>query len=207
MIQQPSKSNPYAAPDAALVGPGVLLVESEVPAFPPISAVKAAVMSVVSFGIYDLYFWWRHWSAVRDRGVDAGAGVSVFWRTVFAGFMAFDFNERQVHVMTGHQLPVSKWLKAAPGMYLLGLIVDRVSDRMFEGNILIPVTVATAGLRAIALFSTQTGANQVLQAEGYRGPYNRGFSVGAAAVGLLGSLIWAAIAAAALGTFDGVEFE
>lgn len=51
-----------------------------------VSTTKFVVMSIVTFGIYDVYWFYQHWQHERAR---TGEDLSPFWRTLFAPIMAF----------------------------------------------------------------------------------------------------------------------
>jgi hypothetical protein len=180
-------SNPYAAPSANLDTPLVTEPAHTSAAFYPMSPAKLVIMSVLTFGIYDLAFWWRQWSARRRTGEQ----LSVFWRTVFAGFTGFGFNNSLSVALTlrDRQLPPS--LPLAPGVYLASLVVGRVIDRMSLTTALaLSLTLLIGLIRASALGVIQSAVNELLELEHYKGPFNRGLTAGSIIVGLLGILLW-----------------
>lgn len=65
--------NPYAAPTAQVldaVGPGTE------PVFFPVSRLKLALMSIVTFGIYEVYWFYKNWKCVqRNYGDDVNAPI------------------------------------------------------------------------------------------------------------------------------------
>lgn len=51
-----------------------------------VSVTKFVVMSVFTFGIYQLYWFYWNWKRIRDR---EKSNISPFWRTVFAYFFCY----------------------------------------------------------------------------------------------------------------------
>jgi hypothetical protein len=61
----------------------------------PMAVHKLVLMSICTFGIYELFWFYRNWSRVRER---TGRALSPFWRSVFAplwGYSFFDEVEAQ----------------------------------------------------------------------------------------------------------------
>jgi hypothetical protein len=178
-------ANPYAAPRAELQ-PNIPSVVTGAAPFYAMSPRKAAVMIVLTMGLYDLCFWWRHWRARRQHGQD----VSVFWRTIFAGFFAFDFKSSVSLALTERGLTPPALLAAAPGIYLGSFILDNVLSRLGFAGLSLAANVVCVLVRACMLAVFQTSVNEVLRADGYRGPYNRGARPATIAIAVAGILIW-----------------
>lgn len=51
-----------------------------------VSPVKLAVLSVVTFGLYELFWFYRNWQRVRER---TGRAIRPFWRAFFAPLFCF----------------------------------------------------------------------------------------------------------------------
>lgn len=86
MDQQPRLNqipNPYAAPAAPLeVAPAATGHADEAPFF-AVGTFKLAVMALITFGFYELYWMYRHWRTIRDR---EGISVMPVMRAIFAIF-------------------------------------------------------------------------------------------------------------------------
>jgi hypothetical protein len=177
--------NPYAAPVAELHPQAPH--EEQRGAYYAQSPRKAAVMSFVTLGIYDLCFWWRHWRARRARGQD----LSVWGRTVFASFYCFEFkNDLTLALVTRDRTP-STMLGWAPVVYLLCNIAQHIIARAHGPSLgALALTFTLIVVRSCSLALFQTEANQVLEADGYRGKYNRGASAGTYLVCVFGVLFW-----------------
>jgi hypothetical protein len=69
--------NPYSAPLSAI--DHTRRGETAAPFF-AVSLVKLAVMSVVTFGFYELFWFYRNWHAIKQR---SRINASPFWRAFF----------------------------------------------------------------------------------------------------------------------------
>jgi hypothetical protein len=175
--------NPYAAPQAELQ---VQSVQSGTSAFYPMSSRKAAVMTVLTFGFYDLVFWFRHWNRLQDNGHD----VTPLFRAFFAGFTSFGFVTRLCTARAERGLESGSGLRASPGIYLALNLASRLSDRLLDGVAGLAFTMLACAGAAWTLATIQDAANEVLEADNYRGPSNSGVSGGAIFAGAIGLILW-----------------
>ena len=61
--------------------------QDEEPYFFPVSGLKLVVMSTVTFGLYEIYWFYRNWKFVQKRlGRD---DIMPFWRAFFAFFFCY----------------------------------------------------------------------------------------------------------------------
>jgi hypothetical protein len=179
--------NPYAAPAAELQQAPAQSARGA--AFYAMSARKVAVMSLLTMSLYELWFWWRHWRALRDNGED----ISVFWRTVFATFYIFPFKNKVVLALTGRDLRVHSLLGPLPALYLASYVLDNIFPRALgAGTLAVLLGLSMSALRAALLWRLQDSVNQVLDADGYRGPVNRGARGLTYLAAGLGLLLWLA---------------
>jgi Domain of unknown function (DUF4234) len=73
-------------------------------------------MSLLTIGIYDVYWMYRHWKRIRER---TGERLSPSWRAFLAPFYAFSLFARVKRDATELGIPVS-WNPFVPGVaYLL----------------------------------------------------------------------------------------
>jgi hypothetical protein len=152
------------------------------------SPVKAAVMSILTMGLYDLCFWWRHWRTQRQRGLE----ISVFWRTVFAGFVSFEYRTTLSIALVERGVAEPPLLGAAPSVYLLAMIISRgVSKLLHQPGLEILLTILFVLARAGALVVFQDAANQALGEGAQRGAFNRGASGRTYLAVAGGLLLWA----------------
>lgn len=182
--------NPYAAPaaESGIASQGQT-ADQQVGSYYAMSVTKLWIMSVLSFGIYNLAFFFRHWRHLRDHQQQ---DVSPFWRTVFAPFMYFGLNSQVGDDARFKQISAPPTLGIAAGLYFgagaAGRLVNRVADETATWTLLVTALVIPIG--AYALTVTQTAMNRILAAEGYRGPVNEGATAGSIIVGILGGVLW-----------------
>jgi hypothetical protein len=62
--------------------------ETAQPMFFAVSQLKLVVMSTVTFGIYDLYWFYRNWKLIKQR---TSRDIMPFWRAFFAFFFCYSF--------------------------------------------------------------------------------------------------------------------
>lgn len=55
-----------------------------------ISKFKFAVLSIATLGIYDIYFFYKNWKALRDQG---GLKISPFWRAIFGVLFCYSLGK------------------------------------------------------------------------------------------------------------------
>src|SRR5262249_19806427 len=56
------------------------------PVYFPVTSAKLILLCITSLGLYELYWFYKHWSFEKARTKER---ISPFWRTVFAPFFAF----------------------------------------------------------------------------------------------------------------------
>lgn len=153
--------NVYAAPQAPLVPEAEAPQRATLPPFYVVSITKLVLLSAATFGLYSLYWFWRHWKLhKRDRKFD-------IWpvpRAVFAVFFAHSLNQ-EIDYRLRRSGSRYAW---SPGLWAMlyvvsaiaGNIISRVPDSILDpgpGFALIMLTVA--GCTA-AMANTQRAANQ-----------------------------------------------
>jgi hypothetical protein len=84
-----------------------------------VGILKLAVLSLCSFGIYDLFWCYRQWNQERDR---TGETLSPLWRAVFAPLWAFSLFERIHRRAMSNRLPAD-WSPNALAIAFLALNV------------------------------------------------------------------------------------
>jgi len=83
-MEPSSEINPYEAPRAHVASTPPLEDVVEAPFFTT-SSTKLIVLSVCSFGLYEIYWFYRNWSQHRKRtGVDVIPGLRAFFAPLFA---------------------------------------------------------------------------------------------------------------------------
>ena len=71
--------NPYAPPTAQVADIDSVLPDNSNPLF-AVGTVKVVVMSICTFGIYHLYWFYRNWNLIRVRD---RSDIMPFWRAFF----------------------------------------------------------------------------------------------------------------------------
>ena len=80
---------PYPPVPVEVPGPAIPEVASAVGELHAMSVHKLVLMSVCTFGVYEIFWFYRNWSRVRERG----RSVSPFWRSFFAPIWGYSFFE------------------------------------------------------------------------------------------------------------------
>lgn len=83
-------NNPYAPPSAPVADVEAGLPDNSNPLF-AVGTAKVFVMSLVTFGIYLLYWFYRHWSLIRARD---RSDIMPFWRAFFSIFWVYSLFKR-----------------------------------------------------------------------------------------------------------------
>lgn len=157
-------------------------------AFHSVSTQKLFIMSVLTFGIYDLAYWWKQWSAQKAQGRD----IWRFWRTVFAPIWSFGFAHDLRAAAHEREVPVRRMVEGAgaANLYLLARVGQNLVDRLAPIGVSVFTTAILSFVAAYALTSFQEQVNDILVKEGVRTPINRGFTAAAGVIGVIGALLW-----------------
>lgn len=82
-----SERNVYAPPASEVSDiPEIIESGGEQPPFFPTSILKLVLMSVCSFGLYELYWFYQQWRYVKEREEQ---GIHPFWRAFFTYFFCY----------------------------------------------------------------------------------------------------------------------
>ena len=160
---------------------------SESPFFFPVSIPKLVTLSVVTFGLYHLVWFYRNWALERERS--RFEEISPFWRTFFALFYCRSMFSLVRDEARARGIPAAYsagWLAAA--FITLEFVAVRLPDPWW--------LVCLAG--SIALVPVQRAANAVNAAERPRAATNARFTALNWVVVAFGGLC---LALAVVGTF------
>jgi hypothetical protein len=82
------------------------------PIFFPVSTLKLVVMSTVTFGIYEIYWFYINWKFIKQR---TDSDIMPFWRALFGVFFCYSFFRavKDEAVARGISFPSSPGLLAA----------------------------------------------------------------------------------------------
>jgi hypothetical protein len=174
----PAERIPKLAHDLALSGPGRVAAAAAVepqppPAFFAVSRAKLIVLSVASLGVYEAYWFYKHWQRQRERTEE---DLSPVWRTVFAVFFAYDLftrlRDQAEQRRVGPAYPAG-WMAAA---YVVPSLLFRLPDPWWLLTLLsmIPLVLVQGTANAINAVLTPeadtnarfSGANAVVLALG-----------------------------------------
>jgi len=78
--------NPYAPPTSKVADPVVTTG-----AYFTVGALKLSLMALTTFGLYELYWFYRNWKIIRQRDQSP---ISPFWRAFFAPLWTFSLGMR-----------------------------------------------------------------------------------------------------------------
>lgn len=151
--------NLYAPPTARIADPHTGGAIGMAP-FYVVSTAKVAVLSIATFGLYTLYWFWRHWN---QHKIALKLDIWPVPRALFSIFFAHALNSEIDHRITRNRLRHA-W---SPGLwatlYVVAAIVSRLADRLPESvmplDVALPVIMGCIVAMAIALFHAQQAAN------------------------------------------------
>ncbi len=100
----------------ATINSGTTQDSADTPTYFPVSLLKLMVMSTCTLGIYELYWYYKNWSLIKER---EKLDIMPFWRAVFAYFFCYSlFKKIQA---TAESQGIRKSI--APGFLAAGWIV------------------------------------------------------------------------------------
>jgi len=111
------EANPYAAPKAAVVD--VPAAATGEPVFFPVGKVKLAVMSLVTFGLYEIYWFYKNWQCVQRLGENVIAPVRAIFYPLTSYWFFKHVNEELEKAQIGRTLGAGG---LAAAVLLLGLL-------------------------------------------------------------------------------------
>ncbi|MFT3774639.1 MAG: hypothetical protein QM820_55515 [Minicystis sp.] len=182
--------NPYAPPQSADEVQYQQSPEAQAGQYYTASPLKVVLLSLASFGIYDMYWLYKQWKAVREQ---TRADLSPFWRAMFDIFFVGRLFEHIRHDTTGAGVPAGMTTGALAGLYILASIIGRIAGRVDIGPIwLLGFAVA------IPLALLQKEINQYVERTSPGADRNTRFNAGNIVVLIVGGLMWLLVLA---GTF------
>jgi hypothetical protein len=105
-----------------------------------VSTVKLALLSVCSFGIYELVWFYRNWKLEKAR---SGEDLSPFWRTFFAPFYFHNLLTRMNQHAETSGLPEVSAGGLAAGFFVLNLAFRLPEPLWFLGMLsVVPILMA-----------------------------------------------------------------
>ena len=93
------------------------------PVFFPVSPLKLVVMSTVTFGLYEVYWFYKNWKLIKQR-TDSGGGMP-FFRAFFCVFYCYSLFKEVKIIATSRGLS-----SPSPGLIAIVWIVLTISWRL-----------------------------------------------------------------------------
>lgn len=90
-----------------------------------VGAAKFSLMAVATFGIYQLYWFYRNWRIIRDRDKSR---ISPFWRASFAPFWTFSMGSRFTEEARAQNISLTLPVIALGVIYLVLNVLWRLPD-------------------------------------------------------------------------------
>jgi cell division protein FtsW (lipid II flippase) len=130
------------------------------PPFYVVSTTKVALLSIATFGLYSLYWFWRHWTLHK---LDKKRSLWPIPRAIFAVFFVHSLNQ-EIDLRLRRSGNRYSW---SPGMwatiYVFSVIAARVSNRLLESVLSPAMSLALLLLlltgMTVALVNAQRAAN------------------------------------------------
>jgi len=91
--------------------------------FFPVSALKLVVMATVTFGIYQIYWFYKNWKLVKQQ---TASDIIPFWRSLFALIFCYWFFKLVKEVATFHRIP----FRSSPGILAITWIILELTWRL-----------------------------------------------------------------------------
>jgi hypothetical protein len=183
--------NPYAPPVEEPYRPGTMRTSEEAPPYYPVSTVKLVVLSVMTFRLYDLYWMYKQWKAIRDH---SGVDLSTFWRTVFSVWFVYalfvDVRHRSVLADLRGDIPAG----VLATLYIVFTILGRIGDKIDSTALWF-----MGFLAVLPLISMQGAINRYVRHHDPNADMNERFGAGSIIAILVGAPIWALILFGLLG--------
>ena len=140
------EANPYLPPEAA-VADAPVAANQVAPAF-AVSITKLVVMSIATLGLYQLYWFYQHWAAIKRR---TKQDVSPVWRAIFGVFWCYscfrEIDEEARRHDAANKLPFG----ALAATWIVLTLVSRLPDPYWVVSLLAFVVLVPVQKQANAL--------------------------------------------------------
>jgi hypothetical protein len=114
------EANPYLPPDSVVIDP---VTTTEIAPTIAVSITKLLVMDIGTFGLYQFYWFYRHWVAVRRRG---DKSIMPFWRAFFGVIWCYSLFSR-IHE-DARKEHVDNWISV--GTLAAGWVILNLCSRL-----------------------------------------------------------------------------
>jgi hypothetical protein len=141
-------TNPYAPPTAIVADVDLRQVDGAQPPFFPVSILKLVVLSICTFGLYELYWFYKNWQAIKAR---ERIDISPAPRAIFAVFYCYQCFAR----IRDFDTPTLASSKLAAGPLAIGWVVVTLLHKL-------PSSYWLVSMFAVAFFiPVQMCANRI----------------------------------------------
>jgi len=114
--------NPYEPPQSAVANE---LASTASLVFVTTSAVKLTVMSICTFGLYQLYWFYKNWVQIRAT---TGTSISPFWRAFFSPLWAYSYFKHVKASANENEVPESLPIGPLAAMYFIAVATTLSPD-------------------------------------------------------------------------------
>ena len=149
------------------------------PRYFPISLPKLAALSLSTFGLYQLVWFYKCW-----RYEERSDTVSPVWRTIFASFSSFSLFARMKRSAASAGVPAAFSPNALGLLFLLGNMMARFGDR----TDFLPMELLGMATSLVPLFIVQSAVNRLNAQVAPGADRNARFTLPNIAVMVLGGL-------------------
>ena len=180
----PAESNPYAPPQGK-----VEHAPTEAAPFYVVSATKATLLMVFTFGLYSLYWFWRHWTMhKRTHQLDIWPVPRAIFSIFFAHSLNQEINQRLLRIRSPHRWSPGLWATVYVVTATAGRILGRLPESAISLATNVVLLVLVVGFEALAIRQAQRAANVACGDPDAQA--NRRLTAANYAWLLLGALIW-----------------
>jgi hypothetical protein len=145
---------------------------------------KLFLMSVLTMGLYNVCFWWRHWKTRKEAGDD----VTPWLRTLFSVFTVFSYHGTLTTEAKVQEKDLGSIFPAMAFLYLGFSMGSHLLSKMESGGAFLAMIMVNI-LLAWSLVKFQVAANGLTEDTAKTAPFNSGVTWGSAVMGSMGGLL------------------
>jgi hypothetical protein len=140
--------NPYAPPAADLSGAPVAGVSADqaTPRFFPVSPVKLCLLTLASFGLYEIFWFYKSWQLVKAR---EQSDIRPFWRGFFAVFYIHQLAETIKRDCARYGVEPKSPLTTHAVLWICLTIGGNIASRLTDGPLWLLSLIAVVPLMVI----------------------------------------------------------
>lgn len=130
------------------------------PPFHVVSTTKVVLLSIATFGLYSIYWFWRHWALHK---LDRGLKLQPLLRALFAVFFAHALNREIDYRLQRDGIACAwrpgSWATAYVASVLLVRVISRTPDTVLPSNLCLGLLLIPLTVHIVALVQVQRAAN------------------------------------------------